>query len=332
MEYFVRGMISRLTFLLSLSCLFMLTTGFSAHAGKEGDEPGRSPYHFPQLVWADSTTGILPFTMAGNLILVQARADTLQGNFILDTGAPHLVLNITYFRDYPSTSVPESEQTSITGSGPGVVRTVIKNFSFGGLEYSKVEADLVNLGHIENSKGVRILGLLGIELFRQCEMIIDYEKSLIYLHRIGRKESSSYHHASLDDPAAYTTVPIDLMDNRIIAKLELGGKTLKFIVDCAAESNVLDSRLPEKVFDQVQVTGRVMLGGANNTKIEALKGSMSGLKIGGQEFASLPVLITNLEKTCFAYAGCIDGILGFDFLILHKIGFNFVNRKMYIWK
>jgi hypothetical protein len=25
-------------------------------------------------------------------------------------------------------------------------------------------------------------------------------------------------------------------------------------------------------------------------------------------------------------------MLGFDFLSLHKIGFNFVTRKMYIWK
>jgi len=46
----------------------------------------------------------------------------------------------------------------------------------------------------------------------------------------------------------------------------------------------------------------------------------------------MPFIITNLEKTCLADASCIDGILGFDFLSLHKIGFNFVKNKMYIWK
>jgi hypothetical protein len=35
---------------------------------------------------------------------------------------------------------------------------------------------------------------------------------------------------------------------------------------------------------------------------------------------------------CDSYNNCLDGMLGFDFLSLHKIGFNFVNRKMYIWK
>jgi hypothetical protein len=47
---------------------------------------------------------------------------------------------------------------------------------------------------------------------------------------------------------------------------------------------------------------------------------------------NLPIVITNLEKTCFWLDGCADGVLGFDFLSLHKIGFNFVTRKMYLWK
>ena len=80
------------------------------------------------------------------------------------------------------------------------------------------------------------------------------------------------------------------------------------------------------------ITRRVLLSGAGERKVEALYGDLKNMKIGSQELGSLPVLITNLANTCFAYNGCIDGILGFDFLSLHKIGFNFVKRKMYIWK
>jgi hypothetical protein len=241
------------------------------------------------------------------------------------------VLNITYFRDYPST-VTDAEQTSITGTGQAVVTTRVKEFSLGTLDYYGMEADLVNLGHLENSKGVKILGLLGMELFRQCEMIVDFERNLIYLHRIGKKEASGYQHAMLLDTAGFRAVPIELIDNRIITTTVMKGKKLKLVIDCAAESNVLDSRLPGKIFDNVTVTRRVMLAGANNKKIEALYGDLSGLTIGGTEVGNLPVLITNLANTCFSYGGCVDGVLGFDFLSLHKIGFNFVKRKMYIWK
>ena len=288
---------------------------------------------FPDLVVNnDSTSCILPFTRAGNLMLIKARADTTEGNFILDSGAPHLVLNITYFRDYPSSVQADAEQTSITGGGSVVHKTQVATLSLGTLEYYRSEADLLNLGHIENSKGIKILGLLGMELFKQCEMIIDFEKNLIYLHRIGRKEASSYKSSLLNDEAAYHTLPIELMNNRIVATTTIAGKKLKFVIDCAAESNILDSRSPDKILENVTITKRVLLNGAANRKVEALYGDLNNLKMGTLDFGTLPVLITNLEKTCFSDLGCISGVLGFDFLSLRKIGFNFVKRKMYIWK
>ncbi|GGK70526.1 aspartyl protease family protein [Rufibacter glacialis] len=282
----------------------------------------------------DSTSCVLPFTRAGNLILLQARADTTQGTFILDTGAQNLVLNITYFRDYPKIRDPNAQRTSVTGTGSEVVKTVVKDFSFGTLRYVRAKADLVPLGHLENTKGVKILGLLGMELFRQCEMIIDYERSLIYLHKIGRKEENTYRSRQLQDTSAYHTIPIDLKDNRIIARTALAGKKMEFIIDCGAETSLLDSRLPDKILEKVEVTGRVLLTGTGNKKVEALRGDLKGIRFGRQDIPSLPVLVTNLENTCFSYNGCINGVLGFDFLAVNnnKIGFNFVRRELYLWK
>lgn len=265
-------------------------------------------------------------------MLIRAKADTIDGNFILDSGAPGLVLNITYFRDYPITHISDGEQTSITGSSYSVSKTNVRELALGSMKYFQMEADLLNLGHIENSKGVKILGLLGVELFKQCEMIINFEKGLIYLHRIGRKEASKYKSDLLNDTAAYHTFPIELKDNRIIATTEMDGKKLKLAIDCAAESNVLDSRLPDRVLEHFEISRRVMLTGANNKKVEALYGDLKSMMLGGIELGTLPVVITNLENTCFSGTGCINGILGFDFLSMHTIGFNFVTRKMYIWK
>jgi hypothetical protein len=319
--------------------LALLLTGFTvrlpdaAPAPKFAElmrtDPGKMELSF---MAEDSATSVIAFNRVGNLILIKAKVDTTEGNFILDTGAPHLVLNITYFRDYPATQIQDAEQTGITGTGSSVSRTMVKDLQLGQLNYYQVQADLVSLAHIENNKGVRILGLLGMDLFRQCEMIIDYEKSLIYLHRIGRSEANGYRHAMLRDTSGFRTIPIDLVDNRIITTTVMKGKKLKFIIDCAAEANVLDSRLPNKIMEQVAITGRVMLNGSGSKKVEALYGELSGLKIGNEEVGKLPVLITNLENTCFSYGGCVDGVLGFDFLSLHKIGFNFVTRKMFIWK
>ncbi len=156
---------------------------------------------------ADSSTFIIPFSRAGNLILVQAKADTTEGNFVLDTGCPHLVLNLTYFRDYPINANDE-DRKGITGAKFTASRTTVASFSFGTARYYRLQADLANLGSIENTKGVKILGLIGMQLLDKFEMIIDYEKNLIYLHRISRKEASSYQHEMLKDTSNYNVVPI----------------------------------------------------------------------------------------------------------------------------
>ncbi|MEO6488985.1 MAG: retropepsin-like aspartic protease, partial [Ferruginibacter sp.] len=226
----------------------------------------------------------------------------------------------------------DQEQTGISGTPGSRIQTEVAEFQIGNIKYNRVEADMVNLGHIENSKGVRILGLLGLQLFKQFEMIIDYEKSLLYLHLIKKKESRTYKSELLKDTSAYTVLPFDITENKIITWLEIGGKKLRFIIDCGAETNMLDSRLPDKVFENVVINRKVNLVGANEKRIEALYGGLNNIRIGTEYISNLPVLITNLEKSCLSYISCTDGILGFDFLSLHKIGFNFVNRQMYIWK
>ncbi|MEO6670427.1 MAG: retropepsin-like aspartic protease [Ferruginibacter sp.] len=297
-----------------------------------------TPIRFRQLnyndpfVSCDSAVAIIPFTRAGNLILIKAKADSTEGNFILDTGAPGLVLNMTYFRDYASTSTASQDQGGITGATTGTDPTIVSAFSFGPIKYRRLDADRINLGHIENSKGVRILGLLGLQLFTKFEMIIDYERSTIYLHLIGKKEAGTYSSEQLKDTSAYNIFPITIVDNKLLTSAQMQGKKMTFLVDTGAETNVLDSRLPNKIFENVTVTGRITLAGTGSRKTEALTGDLKDLKLGALNISSLPVIVTNLEKMCTAYDRCLDGMLGFDFLSLHKIGFNFVKRKMYIWK
>ncbi|MEO7768434.1 MAG: retropepsin-like aspartic protease [Ferruginibacter sp.] len=322
-----------INFLLLFAFLFNGAISVAAPPYKHPFPHNHNPsiQFYPSALSADSLSCTIPFSRAGNLILIQAKVDSVEGNFILDTGAPYLVLNITYFRNYPTTST-DGEQTSITGDGMTGARTTIDHLTLGAFNYFKVQADLINLGHIEKSKNVKIIGLLGLELFRQCEMIVDYEKNLLYLHTIGKKESNTYRHQMLDDTTTYRMLPFDFKDNRIISTAEVAGKKLKFIIDYGAESNILDSRLPDRIFENVTITGHVNLMGSENKKIDALYGDLKHIKIGNEEIASLSVMIVNLQNTCFSGMGCIDGVLGFDFLSLHKIGFNFVKHKMYIWK
>ena len=324
-------------FLLAFGCLF---TSFKLPAEKYNStndaisifEKRPKENILDLLLRDDSSSCIIPFNRAGNLILIKATADTMEGNFILDTGSPYLVLNMVYFRNYPATASSDEYQTSVSGTSEAIMKTTVRNFSFGSLRYYWEKADLVDLGHIENSKGVKILGLIGLSLLQQCEVIIDYTKSLIYIHRIGKKETKTYKSEQLLDKSSYSTIPISIVNEKIIAKTEMEGKKLQFVLDSGSETNILDSRLSEKIFQHVDITGRLNIRGTGNSITEALQGNLKGMKMGTEDMGSIPVLITNLEKTCFSSGDCINGVLGLEFLPLQKIGFNFVTRKMYLWK
>lgn len=285
------------------------------------------------VVKTDTPTCIIPYGRAGNLIIVRARIDTMEGNFILDTGSPDLVLNLTYFRNYELLHDDPTEETAgITGTTAAVSKTLARQFTFGSFHYFNTVAHLANLGHIENSKGIKILGLIGLQMLKNCEMIIDPDSSQIYLHYFSKKDRGTYRNEWLKNPETYEVLPFDIIESKIITKVEIAGKKLKLAIDCGAETNLLDSRLPDVVFDNITISRRIMLTGVGSRKTEALYGNLNRMKIGGREVNNLAFVITNLEKTCFSYINCIDGILGFDFLGMHKIGFNFVTNKMYIWK
>lgn len=281
---------------------------------------------------ADSSqinTQVIAFNRVGNLIVIQAMADTTTGNFILDTGAPGLVLNLTYFRQYRQSEA--NDRGSVSGAVLGAVQVVVDKFSFGGLHYKSLDADMISLGHIEDRKRLKILGLIGVSFFRDCEMIIDYETSLIHLHRVTKQEKTTYRSKMLDS-AKYTVLNFEVIDNKMIAVIKLGERKMKFFLDSGAESNVLDSRLPNKVFESMTITGRMKVVGASNKTVEALYGNLSNLKVGGQPLAALPFVITNLENACISEVCCIDGILAINFFSVHKVGFNFSKGEMYLWK
>ncbi|MBL7739416.1 MAG: aspartyl protease family protein [Chitinophagaceae bacterium] len=335
-------LISCIGIFLSFAFTIAGEKGNPGHAGdiRRNFTDSLSPFPSPHInflndpvIASDTPSCVIPFNRAGNLIVIKARVDTTEGNFILDTGAPGLILNMTYFRNYPSSSRADDESGGITGNVVTSSPTDVADFVLGTYKYSRVEADRINLGHIENSRGIRVLGLLGMNLFKRFEMIIDYENNLLYLHLISKKEAKTYQHEMLNDTKNYNEFPIDIKENKLYTYGEVAGKKLTFIVDTGAESNVLDSRLPDRILENLTINSRVLLSGTGNSKVEALSGDMKNIKMANLEISSLPVIVTNLEKMCRAYDDrCLDGMLGFDFLSLHKIGFNFVNRKMYIWK
>lgn len=287
---------------------------------------------YDYIVPSETQSGIIPFTLAGNLIIIQANVDTVSGNFILDTGAPGLILNLTYFRNYKASNHMDEDGGGITGGTVGGSSTIVKKLNFGNFSYAQVNADRVSLGHIENAKGIKILGLLGSGLFKRFELMIDYENEVIHFHRMSKQGKAGNGGFYIDQKNAFQVIPMLFRDGKIIIRLSVKGKKLNFILDTGAESNVLDSRLSKEIFNEVIMDRKITLVGSGSKKVDAWYGRLKELEIAPVKLLNMEVLITSMEYMSKSFDRNIDGMLGFPFLSKQKIGINFLTNELYIWK
>jgi len=277
------------------------------------------------------STLVIPIKRVQNLLLIEARINDMEGNFILDTGAPHLVLNKTYFRQGKLSD--GTSAAGITGGGNQVYHMQVDSLVIDELYYTSLDADVVNLGHLEDAKGVKILGLLGANLFSQMEMEIDLQHSILRLTRMdGSGQLLSV--SSGDPPPPDMLVPIELENNIIFINSTVAGKKLRFCFDSGAETNVLSNSIGNKVLSQFSLISRAELGGTSSQRLDVLSGQLGEMTIGNHSFKKMPVILADLSGLREVYNTDIDGILGYDFLSSGRVIINFRKKEltMYFYK
>jgi hypothetical protein len=279
--------------------------------------------------YGDFTTLVVPIKRAGNLIIVEAQLDTIEGNFVMDTGAPYLVLNSTYFRD--ATHIADQQAGGINGESTGTFTTMVRNFSILDLHYSRLTADVTDLSAIENGRGLKILGLLGTRLFSKFAVTVDMNSNLMYIQKVDSKGEIPLAERVFKDP--YMVSPLRITDDIIFIKANVNNRKAWFVFDTGAESNLLDYSRMRKSLQTMQIINRTKLTGIGGSSFEVLYARFDNLQIGDRNFMGNHVLVTDLEKMGKAYDHTIDGILGYDFFSRGIFTINFVKSEfeMYIY-
>lgn len=278
----------------------------------------RPAFSFPQ---GDFDQLTLPLKRAGNLFLIEAEIDSLRGNFILDLGAPYLVLNATYFREYEIDS--SFVAGTFTSENQYVRRTSCGHLSIGELQMENLRADVTNLGNIENQRGVQILGLLGVGLFSDMIMELDLQGQQLILHRTP---------ATLPEaPALRMDLPMKLRDGVLLVKGKVQGKKIRFSLDTGAEMNILDRDLPGEVFEEMEIQQRIEAMGADGTTAEVLVTQVAGYELGGLNLGKMRTLVANLGVISRAYGVQIDGVLGYPFFAQGCFVIDFKNERLQLY-
>lgn len=280
----------------------------------------------------DFKTLTIPIKRAGNLIIVEAEVDSVAGNFVLDTGAPYLVLNATYFRDMPH--IGDQESNGVNGGSAGTFRTRVSKFTLGfDLNLSKVTADVADLSPIENSKKIKILGLLGTGVFNKMAITVDLFHDVLYIHKLDPKGNIPDAERIFTKPELNT--PFKFMNNVMFIQGTINDKKLWLAFDTGAESNLLSYNMPSKFLKNMQVINKSKLVGVGGaTSYEIIYANFDRLIINNYVFLNNRVLITDLSHLGKAYGQSVDAILGYDFFSRGIFTINFTKKEfeMYIYK
>lgn len=270
---------------------------------------------------------VLPLIRVRNLFMIECELDSFRGNFILDTGAPFLVLNSTYFRNYPS--LAEKLAGGITGAVSESKLTQIGNLNIGEMRFQDLYADMIDLGHIESQRGVKILGLLGLSLFNSVEIQIDVLRSQLIIYRLNPDGSRALEEDISKTPTFQQSINPE--KGHLIIEGKLNKKKLFFYLDTGAEANVLSNALPKEILENVRIIRRSALRGADGNRVEVLYGSVGNLEFSKHKLPDMNTIITNLNYMSRAYNVKIDGMLGYDFLAQGIVNINFIKKQLYFY-
>ncbi len=281
---------------------------------------------FPLLVpvrSADTSSYSIPIRRIGRLFVIEATVDGESGFLIFDTGATNLVLNRTYFRDHVRSG--EIVSAGITGNVSQVDRITANNMTIGELKFEKLSANLTDLGHIENRRGIKVLGLFGFELIKSFEITFDVTNNRILLNPVDNKGNL------LDAGKQFNSdyiQNVEIVNNVLFAKATIGEKLLRFCFDTGAETNALNSYLQKTVLQTVSITRTVKLGGAGASSREVIYGIMNEFNYGDSQIPGMETIITYMDHLYEAYGVHIDGVLGFDFISKGNFCINFTKKQM----
>lgn len=267
-------------------------------------------------------TLLFPFVLSETgHIVVEASVDGIMGNFIVDSGAgAYLLLNDQY-RAY--SSVPsERPPVGVLGQVKEAGITKINKFEWGELTLIELDASTANLVHLGEKMGVdNFAGIIGYEILKNQVVELDYDKSILRLWNSAESFTAKY--PNVDE----SSVPFDMVFHIPVIEMTLGTEKLRFGLDCAAQGNLLLSRLEESMTPLLSDIRKEFLGGSDNNYQKVTKGQLNGLSIldrkYNMDFVFGDLFGGNHEVTM------MDGLIGYPLLSSQKTAINFIDNKLH---
>ncbi|MDJ0366807.1 hypothetical protein QMK33_16760 [Hymenobacter sp. H14-R3] len=265
-----------------------------------------------------------PARVRNGLLLVEAEVDGRRGTFLLDTGAPALVLNK---REFPApateTALAATNSTGVNGQLAGLSYHIAQRFDWQGIKFENKEVPTLDLTSLEQKLGgTTLLGLIGYNLLNQYALTLDYRAGKVLLRQPD---------PAADPPTALLRVPFTLSGHLPVVTLSAGGQTFRVGVDCGAQANLLDQQYEAGLAHVLRRASTAQLSGADATARTVTTARLPEVRLAGP-------LVFRKQATVFATMASLNqnpnrealqGLVGYPLLSQYRPTIDYVNKELY---
>lgn len=285
------------------------------------------PFKFINSVKIDNYTTRIPFKLIDRLLIIEGSLDSKKGNFIIDTGSESLILNKVHFKN--ANFYNDSRHTAgVLGKIEQTLEKKVKRIRFDNLNFKNANAHVINLSHIEKSKNIKLLGIIGYTILEDYEIFID-----LYLNQITLTKTD--HKGNVLGKKPYLEKIVDTIEfsrskHSIVLNAFIENKKVRFALDTGAEFNQLNASINKKVLKNFYPKSTVVLNGASGKKIEVVYGNLHRVKLNDDNyFGPMKTIVTNLSNMSDAFGTHLDGVLGYDFFAQKRVIINYKKETLY---
>lgn len=286
------------------------------------------PIYFPKAEVLNQYTTRIPFKLVDHLIVVEAELKNKKGNFIIDTGSEVLILNSVHFDTFYAFQRKSTHASGVNEVLDYSYEKYIDEFNLNGFKLQNKISDVINLSHIEKSKKIKLLGIIGYSILKDYEIFIDLHLNQITLTKVdktGEPLNDKVYLEKIVDSLEFT-----LKKHTIVINGFINNQKVRFGIDTAAEFNQINRTANKKVLKYFIPKKRLKLNGASGKTIRVLAGKLHRVKLSNNiYFGPMYTVLTNLSRMNDAFGVQLDGILGYEFFAQKRTIINYKKEKLY---
>lgn len=309
-----------MNYLRLLVCIIVIILGYSA-INPNAREKTKLIYPVQTYEMTSAPPVKTPFKKIRGLIFVEVKINGEDAYFILDSGAPVVVLNTHYF----SNGTDDGNAKGVSGSLQRQ-QIQIDSFRWGNIKLENTQLMGLDLSHLEEELNHPFRGLIGYDLLKDFELLINYEKEELLLFQEGQ---TVYHQEKT--PTAELSFRYQL--HIPVLEADIGGTLYQLGLDTGAEQNLISQpafkQLPDTAFEMLEKTE---LRGADKNVTEVQQFTIHESKFDGHLYEDMAFVSADISHLTDGYGLKIQGLVGFPFLSQQLCSIDFADQKIYFWE